>query len=200
MTIQEQIERSRKISQYIMQTAVPMGLWFIVEYLLTALAMKNVALTFIRTPMMLLTPVLLFIALRRLRNIYFSDDEFGRFRCWYYGVQLMFFGSLIEAVGIAVFNQWIVPSNLAEMHSAMLSQYQQVIEMLQNSNSGAPLGSLTDTLTQMKTQIEDMPVETPVGAAVNMLSNDILYGILWALPFSFLLHRKPSADKNEKNK
>ena len=200
MTIQEQIERSRKISQYIMQTAVPMGLWFIVEYLLTALAMKNVALTFIRTPMMLLTPVLLFIALRRLRDIHFADDEFGRFRCWYYGVQLMFFGGLIEAVGIAVFNQWIVPSNLAEMHSAMLSQYQQVIEMLQNSGNTTSLNSLTDTLTQMKSQLEEMPVETPVGAAVNMLSNDVLYGIIWSLPFSFLLHRKPSADKDEKNK
>ena len=183
-----------------MQTAVPMGLWFIVEYLLTALAMKNVALTFIRTPMMLLTPVLLFIALRRLRNIHFPDDDFGRFRCWYYGVQLMFFGGLIEAVGIAVFNQWIVPSNLAEMHNAMLSQYQQVIEMIQASGSQSTLGSLTETLTQMKTQIEEVPIETPVGAAVNMLSNDILYGIIWSLPFCFALHREASADKNNKKK
>ena len=178
-----------------MRLAMPLGLWFVVEYFVTVLSTRYITLAIIRTPMMISTPVLLFIILRKLRDTYFPDDTFSRFRCWYYGVQTMFFAGMIEAVGVVIYNKWIAPDNLAEMQRAMTAQYQEVVSMFEaNALATNQFPTLLDTVKQMQQAIAEAPVGTALEAAVNLLSSDIMYGMMWSLIFCFILHRKGKQD------
>ncbi len=198
MTIEEQIERNKAISQYMLNIAVPLGLWFIVEYFLTVLSTQNLLLAALRTPIMMIMPIALCSILYKLRQKFFETEEFGRFRCWYYGIQVMFYAGLFEAFAVALYNQWIAPDNLTEMHNAMIAQYESVIGMY-NQTPGAEqmFPNLMETFQQTLEVLKQTEVETPFYAAINLLSNDILYGCIWSLIFCFFLHRKPKVTSEQ---
>ncbi len=184
-----------------MKLAMPLGLWFVVEYFITVLSTRYITLAVIRTPMMISTPVLLFLILRKLRDTYFPDDEFSRFRGWYYGVQTMFFAGLIEAVGVVIYNKWISPDNLAEMQRAMEAQYQEVISMFEaNALAMKQFPTMLDTLKQMQQAMHEAPVGTAFEAAINLLSSDIMYGMLWSFIFCLFLHRNPQGQQTDNKK
>ena len=191
MTIEEQIARSKALSQHMLQVALTLGLWFVAEYFITVLSTHNILLAALRTPLMLVMPVALCFILHRIRKQYFEDEEFGRFRCWYYGVQVMFYAGLIEAFAIAIYNQWISPDNLTEMHNAMIAQYEDISKMYaENPDVKQIMPGLSQTFEDMVNVLKETEVETPFSAAITMLSNDIFYGCIWSIPFCFILHRK----------
>ena len=191
------MKRNRAISQFMMYAALPLGLWFVVEYAVTVVGTRHLMLAALRTPMMLGTPIALCYLLIQIRKRFFPADEFSRFRCWYYGVQTMFFAGLIEAMAVICYNQWIAPDNLAEMRQAMIAQYGEVLQMYQQMSGGQQmLGGLMDNFEQAIEVLKTAEVETPFTAAITLLSNDIFYGILWSIPFSFALHRNPNNNNN----
>lgn len=176
--------------QYLMQAGTIMGMWFIVEYIVFVLATGNILLNFVHTPMMFVTPVLLFFLIRKLRNAIFPTGEFRFVQAFSYGVQLMFFGGLIEAFFIYAYNQWISPGNLLEMRQALLAQYAEVTEMMGTIPNNPLGGTMGKAFTEAQEILAEAPVERPIEAAINALSNDITYGFLWMIPLAFILRRK----------
>jgi len=198
MTIEEQIAHNKAISQYMFSVAFPLGMWFVIEYFFWILSTRSIMIATIRPALMLITPAALCFLLYKLRGRFFETETFGRFRCWYYGTQIMFYAGLIEAFAIAVYNQWIAPDNLLEMHNAMIAQYENVTSMAtQNPSIGQVAPSMAKTLSETVQMLKEAEIETPFAAAINMLSNDIFYGALWSLIFCFILRRKPRANEKE---
>lgn len=182
-----------------LNVALPLGLWFVAEYYFLVISTSSIFLAALRTPLMLVMPVALCYLLYKIRNKFFYNDDFGRFRCWYYGTQIMFYAGLIEAFGIAVYNHWIDPNNLTDMHNAMVAQYENVLSTY-NSTPGAQqlAPGLMKTFEETVQLLREAEIETPFSAAINMLSNDIFYGAIWSLIFCFFLRRKnPEAAKTE---
>lgn len=176
--------------QVLMRAGAILGLWFVIEYLVFVMASQNIMFNLIHTPMMFVTPVLLFMLVRKLRQTIYSEVGLRFFQVLTYGVQMMFFAGLIEAFFIYAYNQWLFPTNLMEMRQALLSQYAEVTQMME-SVPGNPLGqNLTGAFNQAHDILKEAPVERPIDAALNAISNDILYGILWMIPFGLILKKK----------
>ena len=127
--------------QFIMRSGFFLSLYFMIEYVFTVWSTHHIFLSLVHVPMMFLTVVLLFLLMRPIR-LFFADEGLSGLRAWTYGVQLMFFAGLLEALFVYIYNTWLYPDNLFEMHSAVISQYRQAIDMMQQANAEQTMPSL----------------------------------------------------------
>lgn len=185
----------RMINNYLMKMALPMGVWFIIEYMLRNAAAHNVMLGFISTPMMIVTPIALWYIIRTLRR-QFLDDRIAGFQAWTFGTQLMFFAGLIEALFIYIYNEFIFPGNLAEIQQALIAQYEDAAASIRSLGVMTNmLGTLEETIEAMK----QMPVSSPIETAISQLSTDIFYGMILMIPIALIVRKKANPENNEEN-
>lgn len=185
----------RMINNYLMKMALPMGVWFIIEYMLRNAAAHNVMLGFISTPMMIVTPIALWYIIRTLRR-QFLDDRIAGFQAWTFGTQLMFFSGLIEALFIYIYNEFIFPGNLAEIQQALIAQYEDAAASIRSLGVMTNmLGTLEETIEAMK----QMPVSSPIETAISQLSTDIFYGMILMIPIALIVRKKANPENNEEN-
>lgn len=177
----------KMVNEFLMKWALPLGLFFIVEYCVRNASATNVMLGFFSFPMMLVTPVALWWILRRLRRQLLSDMMLG-IQAWSFGVQLMFFAGLIEALFIYVYNQFLHPTNLYEVQQATIAQYEEVYSMIHGMGSWQAYES---TLLQAIEVMKEAPVGTAIEAAITALSNEIFVGMILMIPILFIVRRKP---------
>ena len=185
----------RMINNYLMKMALPMGVWFIIEYMLRNAAAHNVLLGLISTPMMIVTPIALWYIIRNLRR-QFLDDRIAGFQAWTFGTQLMFFAGLIEALFIYIYNEFIFPGNLAEIQQALIAQYEDAAASIRSLGVMTNmLGTLEETIEAMK----QMPVSSPIETAISQLSTDIFYGMILMIPIALIVRKKANPENNEEN-
>lgn len=185
----------RMINNYLMKMALPMGVWFIIEYMLRNAAAHNVMLGLISTPMMIVTPIALWYIIRNLRR-QFLDDRIVGFQAWTFGTQLMFFAGLIEALFIYIYNEFIFPCNLAEIQQALIAQYEDAAASIRSLGvMTSMLGTLEETIEAMK----EMPVSSPIETAISQLSTDIFYGMILMIPIALIVRKKANPENNEEN-
>lgn len=185
----------RMINNYLMKMALPMGVWFIIEYMLRNAAAHNVMLGLISTPMMIVTPIALWYIIRNLRR-QFLDDRIAGFQAWTFGTQLMFFAGLIEALFIYIYNEFIFPGNLAEIQHALIAQYEDAAASIRSLGVMTNmLGTLEETIEAMK----QMPVSSPIETAISQLSTDIFYGMILMIPIALIVRKKANPESNEGN-
>lgn len=181
----------RLVNNYLMKMALPLGVWFIAEYLLRNAAARNVMLGLISTPMMIMTPIALWYILRRLRRQLLGDRILG-FQAWTFGTQLMFFAGLIEALFIYIYNEFIAPGNLEEVQQAMIAQYEELATSLRTMGVSSMQQTLQETIDAMR----EMPLTSPIEAAISQLSTNIFYGMLLMIPISFIVRKKGAGGIN----
>lgn len=166
------------INQFIMRAALPLGGYFIVEYLIRNYSATHLFLGFLTIPMMIVTPFLLFFTLRRLRDRVLGGKITG-FMAWTFGVQLMLFAGILEASFIYVFNEFIVPTNLVDVRNQMLEQYEYVLTQVQAlPNNTGMIATMTDTMQQTLEMLNESPVASAIETAISMLSNDVFFGMI----------------------
>lgn len=177
----------RMINEFLMKWALPLGLYFIVEYWVRNASTTNVMLGFLTFPLMLLTPVALWWILRRLRQRVMSNMLLG-IQAWSFGVQLMFFAGLIEALFIYVFNQFLSPNNLMDVQQAAIAQYQEAYNLIHSLGTAA---WLEPTIQETLQTLQEAPVPSAIDAAITALSNDIFIGMMLMIPIAFIVRRRP---------
>lgn len=176
----------RLVNNYLMKMALPLGAWFIIEYLLRNAAARNVLLSLITTPMMVVTPIALWFILKQLRKKILGDRLFG-FQAWTFGTQLMFYAGLLEALFIYLYNEFLFPTNLAEVQQAMILQYEEAASSLR------AMGAFPNMLQPMQEMIDtmkEMSVSSPIETAISQLSTDIFYGMLLMIPIALIVRKK----------
>ena len=178
----------RQINEYLMRMALPLGLLFIVEYLISCAALHHMMLGLLVWPLKLCVPVALWWVIRRIRQIYLCNAIPG-FTAWTFGTQLMFFAGLLEAMFIYVYNEFLRPGNLAAVQQGMIEQYQNVYNELQQL--GMYKESLP-TLQQMIDKMKEAPVSSAIETAISTLSSDIFVGMLLMIPIALIVRRKPN--------
>lgn len=179
----------RMVNNYLMKMALPLGAWFIIEYLLRNAAARNVLLSFVTTPMMVVTPIALWYIIKRLRFTLLSD-RMTWFQAWTFGTQVMFFGGLIEALFIYIYNEYVFPGNLMELQQATIAQYEEAAASLR------AMGSFPSILQPMQEAIDamkELPVSSAIETAISQLSTDIFLGMLMMAVLAFFLRKKPEA-------
>jgi len=180
----------RMINNYFMMMALPLALWFIVEYLVRNASAHHLLLNLLNLPMAVVTPVFVWWVIRRLRRELLGDMLLG-LQAWSFGVQLTFYASLIEALFIYVYNQFIFPGELASVQEAMVAQYDEVLQALTEIGAYASmLPKFQETLDSLRSA----PIPTPIEAAITQLSNEIFYAMIYMIPLAFILRKKPQAE------
>ena len=187
----QQLEQRARINNFLMRAALPLGFFFIFEYMLTVWSSGNIFLGVLRLPLLLGTPVLLFITMRTLRDKVMGGT-IGGFQAWVFGVQMMLFAALVEAAWIYVYNQVIAPDNLYDMQTAAIDQYEQSVAMLSQSSQFQPL---LQRMNGMVAELKDAPVPTAIEAAVQMVSNDLFIAILLMIPISLIIKRQQNTQQ-----
>ncbi len=184
--LQQQLEQRTRINNFLMRAALPIGLYFIFEYMLTVWSAGNIFMGMLRLPFLLGTPILLYISMRKLRDNVMGGT-IGWFRAWLFGLQMMLFAALVEAAWIYLYNEFIAPENLYEMQSAAIAQYEESAAMLAQSSQ---MQSVLRPFNEAVETLKEAPVPTAIEAAVQMVSNDLFIGILLMIPISLLIQRK----------
>lgn len=185
-------------AEYTMKAGFILGLYFLVEYLIRIFTIRHLSYAMFEIPFVTLvvhlvllglTVYFLYLCVYPL-SIIFRKEGLGAFRAWTYGVQVMFFAGLIEALFVYILNSWILPDNLQLMNQAVIDAFQQSIEQWKQTQTDQALPALMETLQETQKQLNEMPVQTPIQAAVQTLSNDISYGIFLMIPLSFIVRKK----------
>lgn len=179
-------QTGRLVNNYLMMMALPLGLWFIVEYLMKCAAMRNIYLSLVTTPLMVVTPIALWYILRRLRR-QILDDKISWFQAWTFGTQLMFFAGLIEALFIYIYNEFLFPNNLAEIQASMIAQYEESFETLRSAGAfSSMLSSIEDAIDIMR----EAPIASAIETAITQLSSDIFQGMLLMAVIAFIVRKR----------
>lgn len=175
------------VNEYLMKMALPLGAFFIVEYLVRNASAVNPLLGLMSFPMMLVTPVALWWILRGLRRKILSNMMLG-IQAWSFGVQLMFFAGLLEALFIYVFNQFLSPTNLLEVQQATIMQYEEAYNLVKGMGT---MRQLEPYLLETLNTIKESPVPSAIETAITTLSNDIFIGMFLMIPIAFIVRKKP---------
>jgi len=165
------------LNQYLMKMALPLGGYFIFEYLVRNYSASNLYLGFLTLPMMIVTVFLVYRIMKGMRD-QLLEGQISGFMAWTFGTQLMLFAGLIEAAFIYIYNEFIVPTNLMTVQEQMIAQYEGVLKTIEEMPEKS--GLVSSAMTMMQDTIEVMketPVSSAIEAAMTMLSNDIFFGM-----------------------
>ena len=166
------------INQYMMKMALPLGAYFIIEYLVRNYSASNIFLGVLSLPMMLLTVFFVYKIMKRMRDKLLEGRITG-FMAWTFGTQLMLFAGLIEAAFIYIYNEFIVPTNLMNIHEQMIEQYESVMKTIEALPEKSGLVTSASTMMQDTLNVlKETPVSTAIETAMSMLSNDIFFGMI----------------------
>ena len=192
MTIDERVASIKASRQYMMKVALPLGIWFYIEYMLLIQSFFSPAVTILRVPLMATLPLLLYWIVRTMRKRFFDGIRFHTFHGWFFCVNIMFFAGLIDAFGVLIYNKYVSPDNLITIHNAAVAQFRDIQSFLGSSPEmkqgfGPKLLSFFNENAKV---LEETPIPTAVEAALKQLSDDIFSGMFWGVPLGLLLRRK----------
>ena len=192
MTIDERVASIKASRQYMMKVALPLGIWFYIEYMLLIQSFFSPAVTILRVPLMATLPLLLYWIVRTMRKRFFDGVRFHTFHGWFFCVNIMFFAGLIDAFGVLIYNKYVSPDNLFAIHDAAVAQFRDIQSFLGSSPEmkqgfGPKLLSFFNENAKV---LEETPIPTAVEAALKQLSDDIFSGMFWGVPLGLLLRRK----------
>lgn len=192
MTIDERVASIKASRQYMMKVALPLGIWFYIEYMLLIQSFFSPAVTILRVPLMATLPLLLYWIVRTMRKRFFDGVRFHTFHGWFFCVNIMFFAGLIDAFGVLIYNKYVSPDNLITIHNAAVAQFHDIQSFLGSSPEmkqgfGPKLLSFFNENAKV---LEETPIPTAVEAALKQLSDDIFSGMFWGVPLGLLLRRK----------
>lgn len=175
------------VNNYLMRAALPLAVWFIAEYMIRNAASTNLLLSMVMVPLMLVTPIVIWRLLKKLRDELLGGYMLG-IQAWMFGVQIAFFAGLIEALYIYVFNEWVRPGNIAAVQQATVDFYASMLDQLKETGAYTSWWSdFESTLTQLK----EMPVPSAIETAISSLSNEIMMAMFYMIPLALFLRRKP---------
>jgi len=170
-----------EVNQFLMKAALPLGGYFIFEYIIRNLSASHMLLGLLNIPMMIVTVVLVYFIIKTMRNKCL-DGYIAGFYAWTFGVQLMFFAGLIEAAFIYIFNEFLFPTNLVTVRDQLLVQYEDVLASVKSLSNGSEfVGSMSSMMEETIEALKKTPVASAIETAITMLSNDIFYGMIMML-------------------
>lgn len=159
-----------EVSQYLMKAALGLSLFFIIEYCLSMYALTHLLWAVVVVLLKCVTPVALYMILRRLRP-QLPDGYMPGLMAWAYGVRIMLFAALPEAAFIYLYNQFLCPDALHQTMLQMTSQLEQLQAVVGTQN-------LADETIDL---YRSASLPTAIESAVNMLSQDVMCGIFLML-------------------
>lgn len=179
----------RTINNYLMRLALPLAVWFIVEYMERIAATHNLMLQLLTLPMMCATPFLAWYIIKQLRDRVMGGVISG-LEAWTFGTQLFFFAGLIEAMFIYLYNEYMSSNNLFEMQQALIAQYEEVTTLLSETQSGGFAGQYSQMMKDTVEVLKEAPIPSAIEAAVNQLSSTLFQGLFLMIPLSLILRHK----------
>lgn len=184
----ENVNKTVAAQQITMMFGAMFGVWFAMGYLASLAALTNPAIAMAIMLLKIVSVVALFLAVRYLRNKVFPTN-FTWLQSFVYGIQIAAFAGILDAFFVYVYNEWIYPENLQTIWQTSISQLNTQISQLRQMGGGM-MKSAVEGLQVAVRQLEEEGCGTPIKTAMGILAQDIQFGFIWMIIFSFFLRRK----------
>lgn len=171
-------DKPKTLQQHAMHFGTYMGLFWIIKFTFLPLGFRIPLLQVLFILMTCFVPILGYIYIRRFRNKY-CDGELSFIKGLIFSIFMYFFAALLTAVGHYVYFQFID-------NGFITSTY---IEQMENVKSSVS-GDLETSIDQLIESIETIAALSPLQLTMQLISQNIFYGTLLAIPTALVAMRK----------
>ncbi len=170
-------ENRTNIQGYAMQYGTYMGLYWIFKFFFFPLGLVMPLLELLFLVMTIAVPVIGYLFTKRYRDRYCEDGCISFFRAWVFCFLVYLFAALLTAVAHYIYFAFIDGGFLFRTYAGML---QQLAEMEGMETMADSVNEMLDTVRQL----------SPIKLTMQLISQNIFYGCLLAIPTALLVMRK----------
>lgn len=161
-----------------MQFGTFMGIFWIIKFTFLPLGFKIPLLQLLFILMTCFVPILGYIYIRRYRDR-FCGGELSFIKGFIFTIFMYFFAALLTAVAHYIYFQFID-------HGFIMNTY---MEQMENIKS-AVTGDLESSIDQLIENLEVISSLSPLQLTMQLISQNIFYGTLLAIPTALIARRK----------
>lgn len=159
-----------------------MGLYWILKFILFPLGLGIPFLMFLFVGLTLGVPFLGYYYARTYRDKV-CGGSIKFLSAWVFTVFMYMFAALLTAVAHYVYFRFID-------HGFIIGTYMQ---MLEESSTLPELSAMGGYVTQLKEMLELIKNMTPIDITMQLMSQNVFYGSILAIPIALLVMRKPKS-------
>lgn len=158
-----------------------MGIYWILKFILFPLGLSIPFLLFLFIGLTLGVPFMGFYYVRTFRNkICGGSIRFGQ--AWIFTISMYMFAALLTAVAHFIYFRFID-------HGFILQTYMAMLENLDKAN----MPGTNAYIEQLRDVMDTVGSLTPIDITMQLLSQNVFYGILLAIPTALFVMKKPKS-------
>ena len=184
-------KRKQQISglyNYAMHYGLYMGLFLVFIFLCFVVAFHLQVFIFqsISIILLIIIPVLAYFFVKKFRdNILNGEIRFSL--AWNFGTLMFFFASLILAITVYIFLEYITPS----LYTEIISNLSQSVDyMIKNAGGNSILSQQIKLMQEQLALLSALPARSAIEMAVDNLGNSVFWGIIISIPIAIIVKSK----------
>lgn len=162
-----------------------MGIFWILKFMLVPFIFSVPFTSLCFLGLTVAVPFLGYSFARQYRNRYCSDGCVGFMQAWMFCLLMYAFAALLASVAHYVFFQYVDGG-------AMVATYRELLDELQRT---AP--EMEEMVKQYRQAADLIAGMTPIDLTIQLILNNLFYGMLLALPTAFIVSLKRPAQYNQ---
>ena len=184
-------KRKQQISglyNYAMHYGLYMGLFLVFIFLCFVVAFHLQIFIFqsISIILLIIIPVLAYFFVKKFRdNILNGEIRFSL--AWNFGTLMFFFASLILAITVYIFLEYITPS----LYTEIISNLSQSVDyMIKNAGENNIPSQQIKLMQEQLALLSALPARSAIEMAVDNLGNSVFWGIIISIPIAIIVKSK----------
>lgn len=166
-----------------MMYGTSMGLFWILKFMLVPFIFTVPFTSLFFLGLTAAVPFLGYFFARQYRNRYCPDGKVGFMQAWLFCLLMYVFAALLASVAHYVFFQYVDGGSMVATYTTMLDELQQ---------QAPEMNELVEQYRQAADLIASM---TPIELTMQLIMNNLFYGMLLALPTAFIVAQKRNTQK-----
>ncbi len=162
-----------------------MGIFWILKFMLVPFIFSVPFTSLCFLGLTVAVPFLGYFFARQYRNRYCPDGSVGFMQAWMFCLLMYAFAALLASVAHYVFFQYVDGG-------AMVATYRELLDELQST---AP--EMEEMVKQYRQAADLIAGMTPIDLTIQLILNNLFYGMLLALPTAFIVSLKRPAQYNQ---
>lgn len=179
--------------QCAMNVGAIVGLYYIGKFCLFPLSMGSTFAAMLFVGLTLMVPFLIYRLVKMYRDRY-TDGHMGFSQAFVFAMLIMAFGSLLAAAAhyiyFAYIDNGLMVSTLAENLEQLTSIDLSTIEGADTAEGAAAIAQYNQFIEAMNTTLTQLQSMTPIKMTMGMLSNNVSWAIIVALPVAAFVTMK----------
>lgn len=167
------------LSKYAMQYGTYMGIYWGVKFIFFPMGLANPLLMFLFVIMTVAVPFIAYFMTRSFRDRY-CGGTISFTQAWVFNAFMYMFAGLLAAIVHYIYFAYLDQGYLVNTYASLIEEVR-----------GMKIEGMEQSLKQMEQVLDVVRNLSPIELAVQLLSQNVIYGAILALPVAFFVKRKP---------